>query len=100
LLRHRVRQRLIFQIFIPLQPLLKLNNFQRISGSGQGLGQERVRIKRNRRNERIQLIWRNCFSRRLLVSRTRHHLRLGLLGGRLYGWRRWRGLLSKHFTWS
>jgi len=41
---HCVRQRFAFQILIPIHPLLKLDNFKRISGSSQRLSQERVGI--------------------------------------------------------
>jgi hypothetical protein len=51
LLCHSVGQRFIFQIFVPIHPLLKLNYFQWIGGSGEGLRQERVGIERDRRDE-------------------------------------------------
>jgi len=44
LLCHCVRQRFAFQILIPIHPLLKLDNFERIRGSGERLSQERVGI--------------------------------------------------------
>jgi len=78
LLGHGVCQRFALQILIVIHPLLKLYYFERISRSGQGLGEERVGIKSDRRNQRIQLIIRNFwgfFGRR----RGRHHLRLRLL---------------------
>jgi hypothetical protein len=53
LLCHRVRQRFAFQTLVPINPLLKLDNFKWISGSGQGLGEERIRIKSDRRDQRI-----------------------------------------------
>jgi hypothetical protein len=49
---HRISQRLALQIFV-LHPLLKLDELQGISGSGESLGQERVGIKSDRRNQRI-----------------------------------------------
>jgi hypothetical protein len=42
LLCHGGRQRLALQIFISIHPLLKLDNFKRISGSGECLSQEWV----------------------------------------------------------
>jgi hypothetical protein len=80
LLGRGVRQCLVFQIFVSIQPLLKLNDLQWVSGSGQDLSEERIGIKSDRRNQRIQLISRQL--RRLLcvgVGRGRHHLRLRLL---------------------
>ena len=41
------------------EPLLELNDFERIRRCGQGLGQQRVRIECNRRDERIELV-RRC----------------------------------------
>jgi hypothetical protein len=51
LLGHSVRQCLVFQIFVSIHPLLKLNDLQWVSGRGQDLGEERIGIKSNRRNE-------------------------------------------------
>jgi hypothetical protein len=67
LFRHRVHQGLVFQILVLSQPLLKLDEFQRVSRSRQNLGEEWIRIKRNRRHQRIKLIGWNF--RRSLVSR-------------------------------
>jgi hypothetical protein len=90
LLGHSVSQCFVFQIFVLIQPLLKLNYLQWVSGSGQHLSEERIGIKRNRRNQRIQLPSRQL--RRLFcvgVGRGRHHLRLRLLrrlrNGRVVG---------------
>jgi hypothetical protein len=44
LLCHCVRQRFAFQILVPIHPLLKLDNFKRISGSSERLSQELVGI--------------------------------------------------------
>jgi hypothetical protein len=44
LLCHGVRQRFAFQILVSIHPLLKLDNFKWISGSGERLSQERVGI--------------------------------------------------------
>jgi hypothetical protein len=51
LLGDSVRQCLVFQIFVSIHPLLKLNDLQWISGSGQNLGKEWIGIQRNRRYE-------------------------------------------------
>src|SRR5207237_10787253 len=40
LFRDSVRQRFIFQILVPVHPLLKLDHLQRISGRGECLSQE------------------------------------------------------------
>jgi hypothetical protein len=50
LLCHCVRQRFALQILILIHPLLQLDNFKRISGSGERLSQKWVRIKSNRRD--------------------------------------------------
>jgi hypothetical protein len=78
LLRHCVRQRFALQILVPIHPLLKLDNFKWISGSGERLSEERVRIQRNRRNQRVQLFrWKlSCL---LIVRCGCHLLRLRLL---------------------
>jgi len=72
---HRVRQRFAFQILVPIHPLLKLDDLKWISGSSQRLSQEWIRIKGDRRDQRIQFAARKL--RRLL--RGRHHLGFGLL---------------------
>jgi hypothetical protein len=76
-----IHQRLVLQIFVSFQPLLKLNDFEWISGRSERLGEERIRIQGNRRNQRIQLIIRNLAS--LFRGRGRrcgcHDLRLRLL---------------------
>jgi hypothetical protein len=51
LLGHGIGQRLIFQVFIPLHPLLKLDNFQRIRRSSERRGEQRVRKEGNRCNQ-------------------------------------------------
>jgi len=46
------------------QPLLELNYFQRISRSGENLREKRIRVERNRCDQRVQLsVWnfRRCF---------------------------------------
>jgi hypothetical protein len=72
---HRVRQRFPFQILVPIHPLLQLDDLEWISGSSQRLGQEWIRIKGDRRDQRIQFAGRKL--RRLL--RGRHNLGLSLL---------------------
>jgi hypothetical protein len=44
LLCHCVCQRFALQIFVPIHPLLQLDNFKRISGSAERLSQKRVGI--------------------------------------------------------
>jgi hypothetical protein len=77
-----VRQCFIFQIFVAVHPLLELDDFQGISGSSQSLRQKRIGIQCDRRNERVQLIRRNCLSRLRFGRRRGHHRRFAL--------RRWR----------
>ena len=74
LFRHRVGECLVLQILVLLQPLLEQDDFQRIRGCGQDLGQQRVWIKRNRRNQRIQLLGRNLGDLRLLERCRRWRL--------------------------
>jgi hypothetical protein len=73
---HRVRQRLVLQVLVIRVPLLKLNHFQRIGGSSQGLGKKRIGIKGNRRHQGIQLVGWN--RRRHLIG-GRRDWRLALL---------------------
>jgi hypothetical protein len=70
LLCHRVRQRFVFQILVPIHPLLKLDDLKWISGSSQRLSQELIWIKSDRRDQRIQFTSRKLG--RLL--RGRHNL--------------------------
>jgi hypothetical protein len=74
LLHRSVGERLIFQVFVLCQPLLKLDDLQRIGGGDQHLAQQRVGVKRDRCYERVQLVGRK-FSRLLLCC-------VGLLRGR------------------
>ncbi len=46
-----VHQRLVLQILVSSHPLLKLDDFKRISGSREGLGEERIRIQSNGSNQ-------------------------------------------------
>jgi hypothetical protein len=46
-----IHQRLVLQILISFHPLLKLHDFKWISGRSQRLGEERIRIKSNGRNQ-------------------------------------------------
>jgi hypothetical protein len=81
LLCHGVRECFALQILVSIHPLLKLDDLQWISGSSQRLCQERIRIKSDRRDQRIQFTARQL--RRLL--RSRHLLRLSLLRQRCGG---------------
>jgi hypothetical protein len=78
LLCHSVRQRFALQILVVIHPLLKLNYFQWVGRSGERLRQEWIGIKRDRRDERIQLLRCECCCL-LIVRRGRHLLRLRLL---------------------
>jgi hypothetical protein len=78
LLCHGVRQRFPLKIFVSIHPLLKLNNFKWISGSGECLSQKWIWIESDRRNQRIQLINWNLWSFFGGRSRGCHHLRLRL----------------------
>jgi hypothetical protein len=46
----RIRERLVFQILVSIQPLLHLDDLKRIRGSSQGVGEKLIRIKRDRRD--------------------------------------------------
>jgi hypothetical protein len=83
LLCHGVCQRFALQILIIIHPLLKLNDFERVSRSGESLRQEWIRVQRDRRNQRVELLSWKC-SCLLIVRCSRHLLRLGLL--RECGW--------------
>ncbi len=71
-----INERLIFEALVLREPLLKLNQLQRIGRGNQYLAQERIRIERYRCNERIELSGRD---RRSLLSgvlrraRARNH---------------------------
>jgi hypothetical protein len=43
------------QIRVLLQPLLRLDEFQRVCARGQDLAQERIRVQRNRSDQGVQL---------------------------------------------
>ena len=49
------------KILVFIQPLLKLNNLQRIGGSDQRLAEQVVGIECDRRHQRIQLIRRHLY---------------------------------------
>ncbi len=74
LFRHRIGERFVFQIVIFFQPLLELDDFERISGCSQDLGEQRVWIKGNGRYEGIQLLGWNLGS--LAWPLTRRSCRL------------------------
>jgi hypothetical protein len=54
LLGHCVRQGLALQILVSTHPLLELDNFKWIGGSGECLSQELIWIKSDRRDQGIQ----------------------------------------------
>jgi hypothetical protein len=62
LLRHSVCQGFVIQTLVLLHPLLKLHDFERISGSSERLSQKWIRIKSDRRDQRIQLTGRELGS--------------------------------------
>jgi hypothetical protein len=78
LLCHGVCQRFALQILIIIHPLLKLNYFQWVRRSGERLRQEWIRVQRDRRNQRVELLSWKC-SCLLIVRCGRHLLRLRLL---------------------
>jgi hypothetical protein len=47
---HGIRELFILQVFVRLQPALEEHDFERICGCRQGLGQQRIRIKRDGRD--------------------------------------------------
>jgi hypothetical protein len=79
LLGHRICQRFALQILVSIHPLLELDNFKWIGGSGERLSQELIWIKSDRRNQGIQFTTRKL--RRLFRVRgcCIHDLRLRLL---------------------
>ena len=66
LLGNGIGECLVFQVLIFFKPLLELDDFQRIGRSSQNLGEHRVRIKSDRRYQRIELIGR--YFRGLVLS--------------------------------
>jgi hypothetical protein len=78
LLLDSIGKRFVFQPRVFRQPLLKLDQFERIGGRRQGLCQQRVWIKGNRRHERIQLIGWNqrslTLGRRCVRRLRRRHI--------------------------
>jgi hypothetical protein len=69
LLGHSIRQCLVLQVLVIRHPLLELDHFQWVSGSGQSLGEKRIGIKSDRRHQRIHLLSWN--QRRLLIASRR-----------------------------
>jgi hypothetical protein len=59
LLRDSIGEFFVLQILVLLEPLLELDEFERIRGRGQGLGQQRIGIQRNRCHERVELVRRD-----------------------------------------
>jgi hypothetical protein len=78
LLGHSIGERFVLQARILCKPLLKLDNLERIRGSGKSLGQHRVGKERNRRYESVKLIRRDLCT---LVRWLRRLRRLGRLRG-------------------
>jgi len=50
------RQLLVFQLLVLRQPLVKLDDFERIGGCREHLGEQRIGIECDRRNQTVQLI--------------------------------------------
>ena len=73
LLLDRIRQCLSLQGLVPVQPLLQLNHLQRVGGGHQRLAQQRIGIKRDGRDQRIQLLVGN-FRNRIVRRGARHGL--------------------------
>ena len=78
LLGHGVRQGLALQVLVLHQPLLKLDDLERVGGGHEDLSEELVGIEGDRRHQGIELIGRQRFTRG----------RLGGAVGRLGGGRR------------
>ena len=64
-----IRELFILQVLIRLQPSLEKHDFEGVRGCGQYLSQQRIWIKRDWRDERVQLIRRNFDD--LRIWRTR-----------------------------
>ena len=60
LLHRGICQRLVLETFVLRQPLLELNDFERIGGGHQRLAEQRIGIKGDRRDKRVQFLWREC----------------------------------------
>ena len=58
LLRDRVGERLVLQVLVLREPLLELHDLERIGGRDEHLGQERVGVEGDRRDQRLELIRR------------------------------------------
>jgi hypothetical protein len=77
LLFHGIHQGLVFQSFVLFQPLLKLDDLQRIGRSRENLRQKGIRMKRDWRHQRVQLVSRYfSFGFRSLGCRSRFCFRL------------------------
>ena len=81
LLPGRIHQLLARQIAIPLQPLPRLHNLQRVGARHQNLAQQRIGIERDGRHQVVQL-----FRRQQLRRRQRSRGRRGLLRQERPGW--------------
>jgi hypothetical protein len=58
LLSNGIGKSLVFQILVFLKPLLELDDFERIGRSSQNLGEHRVRVKCDGRDQGVELIRR------------------------------------------
>ncbi len=54
--RHRVGERLVLEVRVLDEPLLKLDDLERVGGRHERLGQQLVRVQRDRCHERLQLV--------------------------------------------
>jgi hypothetical protein len=54
---HGIGKGFVLQARVAFQPLLKLNDFERISGRCQDLGKQRIRVEGYGSHERIELVW-------------------------------------------
>ena len=71
-----VGESFVLQRRVLLEPLLELNDFERIGRSGESLGQERIRIESDGRDEGVELVRGNFSWWRLGLSGCRRALRL------------------------
>jgi hypothetical protein len=66
----------VLQRGVLLEPLEELNDFERIGGRGEGLGEEWIGIESDGRDERVELVVRNFCWRRRSFRGCRRALRL------------------------
>ena len=65
LLGDRVGQRLVLQLRVLRQPLLELDDLERVGGRHERLGEERVGVEGDRRHQRVELVRRELRRGRL-----------------------------------